>query len=200
MDFSMGRESAFRLPRGIRPGPLSKVIPAEGYRHGVFKHAGRKVPMLAASVSAERLFEVFCDLLEPLGETVDAYLQRHAGGETAQEMLRESVDLPVLLSQLCDAEELLVDDGATGVVICAKSSEPMAEVHLDDHKALIIYAYNLTPFMMVLDRHGLRRDPGHRLVLEEQHLHLELPDAEEAFDRLASELSMMPVPGKVRHG
>jgi len=193
-----GDAQAFRLPRGIRPGPQSTVVPQEGYRHGVFKDGGRKVPMLAATVSAERLFEVFTDLLGAFTDTVDVYLQRHAGGENSREMLREGVELPVLLSHLYGAEDLLVDDGATGLVVCASHGQPMTEVHFDDHKALIVYAYNLTPFMEVLEEHQIRRDPGHRLILEEQHIHLEIPDGESAFDQFACELSMMPVPEKVR--
>ena len=188
----------FRLPKGIRPGPQSTVIPKEGYRPGVFKDGGRKVPMLAASVSAERLFEVFADLLGVFEDSVDVYLQRHAGGDKAREMLREGVELPVLLSNLYGAEELLVDDGATGLVVCASHGKQMTEVHFDDHKALIVYAYNLTPFMEVLDQHLIPRDPNHRLVLEEQHIHLEMPDGESAFDQFSNELSMLPVPEKVR--
>lgn len=193
-----GEAGAFRLPRGIRPGPQSTVVPKEGYRHGVFKDGGRKVPMLAASVSAERLFEVFTDLLGPFEDSVDVYLQRHAGAENAREMLREGVEVPVLLSHLYGAEELLVEDGATGLVVCASHGKPMTEVHFDDHKALIVYAYNLTPFMEVLDNHRIPRDPKHRLVLEEQHIHLEIPEGEDAFDQFACELSMLPVPEKVR--
>lgn len=198
MVLESGMSRAFNLPKGIRPGPQSRVVPEEGYRHGVFKDSGRKVPMLAASVSAERLFDVFCDLLSPFGETVDVYLQRHAGPDKNREMLREGVELPILLSNLCGAEDLLVNDGATGLVVCANPATPMTEVHFDDHKALIVYAYNLTPFMEILESHGIPKKPNHRLVLEEQHVHLELPQGEEAFEQLAQELSMFPVPEKIK--
>ena len=37
--------------------------------------SGNKMPVLAASVSAENLFEIFLDLLDPLGEVVDVVME-----------------------------------------------------------------------------------------------------------------------------
>ena len=42
------------------------------------------VPVLAGAASCEKLFDLFLDLLEPLGRTVDVVLATHdAGGVTA---------------------------------------------------------------------------------------------------------------------
>src|SRR5947209_2707043 len=67
----------FHLTEAIRPSLDLQVVPRQGYRRDVFRDPRTKleVPLLAASVSAEKLFDVFLELLEPLGEVVDVVLE-----------------------------------------------------------------------------------------------------------------------------
>src|SRR5262249_52100963 len=147
--------------------------PRQGFRVDTYRdaQAGLKVPVLAASVSREHLFEVFLDLLEPLGPVVDVVLETSHDSEgcSHHDLHREHIDLPVLKSHLCDFEDLILHDGCTGVAVIA-NERPM-EVQFDEHKLLVVYARNLTPFQEFLEEHGVRRDDHMKLITEGEHLH-----------------------------
>src|SRR5262249_51637286 len=68
------RYGDFLLTGAVRPGPGVPVTPAEGYRLSRFRDAETQIclPVLGASVSAEKLFDVFLELLEPLGPRAGA--------------------------------------------------------------------------------------------------------------------------------
>ena len=65
-------------------------------------------------------------------------------GASHQDLYREHIDLPIFKSYCCDFEELLLNDGCTGVAVISTTG-PM-EVQFDEHKLLVIYARNLEPF------------------------------------------------------
>jgi hypothetical protein len=180
------RYGDFVLTDAIRPAPHVPVTPRQGFRTEVYRdaRAGLQVPVLAAAVSRERLFDVFLDLLEPLGGVVDLVLETsHASdGATHRDLFREHIDLPVLQSCFLDFEDLLLNDGCTGAAVIS-ASEPM-EVQFDEHKLLIVYAHDLTPFERVLRRHGVARDDGLKLITEGEHLHSTAPSYGEEFERL----------------
>src|SRR5262245_9767793 len=104
------RYGDFLLTDAIRPAPDLTVVPREGYRIDVYcdEQAGLKVPVLAASVSRERLFDVFLALLDPLGEVVDVVLETSHDEKEGehQDLQREQIDLPVLQSHFCEFEDL----------------------------------------------------------------------------------------------
>jgi hypothetical protein len=140
------------------------------------------VPALVASVSCEKLFDLFLDLLAPLGPIVGVVLRSaHAVG-ARRDLARAGVDLPVLQSHLLDFEDLLVHDGCTGVVVLSAAG-PM-EVQFDDHKLLIVYARNLTPFECVLSRWSVPRIDGLKLITESEHLHRSEGRHRDEFQRL----------------
>ncbi len=180
------RYGDFVLTDAIRPAPHVPVTPREGFRLDVFRdaRAGLRVPVLVAAVSKERLFDVFLDLLNPLGEVVDLVLETsHASaGDGHRDLFREHIDLPVLQSTFLDFENLLLNDGCTGTAVIS-TSEPM-EVQFDEHKLLIAYAHDLRPFERVLKRHGVQRDDWLKLITEGEHLHSTAPGYVEEFERL----------------
>ncbi len=167
------RYGDFWLTDAIRPSLDRQVVPRQGYRVDTYRdaQADLKVPVLAASVSRERLFDVFLDLLEPLGEVVDVVLEtsHETRGNNHKDLYREHIDLPVLKSHLCDFEDLLLHDGCTGVAVIA-NERPM-EVQFDEHKLLVVYARDLRPFKSVLDGHSVPRDDRMKLITEGEHLH-----------------------------
>ncbi len=118
------------------------MIPCEGFRVDLYHdpRARLRVPVLAASVSQERLFDVFLSLLEPLQEIVDVVLETsHDQGSVGHsDLIREHIDRPVLESHFCDFEDLLINDGCTGVAVIGLE-DPM-EVQFDEHKLLVVYA------------------------------------------------------------
>jgi hypothetical protein len=167
------RYGDFVLTDAIRPAPHVPVVPREGFRLDVYREpgAGLEVPVIAAAVSRERLFDVFLALLEPLGATVDVVLEtsHDSEGATHRDLLREHIDRPVLESHLCDYEDLLLNDGCTGVAVIATAG-PM-EVQFDEHKLLVVYAHDLEPFEAVLRQAGVVRDDRLKLITEGEHLH-----------------------------
>lgn len=142
------RYGDFQLTAAIRPALHVPVVPREGYRRDVYRDATAqlKVPVLAAAVSREKLFDVFLELLGPLGGAVDVVLEtsHRTEGAAHRDLIREHIDLPVLMSHFCDFEELLLNDGCAGVAVIS-TTEPM-EVQFDEHKLLVVYARELTPF------------------------------------------------------
>ena len=142
------RYGRFMLTDAIRPSIRRQVMPRQGYRVETYQdaRAGLKVPVLAASVSRERLFDLFLDLLDPLGDEVDVVLEtsHDTDGTTHRDLYRENIDLPVLKSHLCDFEELLLHDGCAGIAVLSAAG-PM-EVQFDEHKLLVVYAHDLRPF------------------------------------------------------
>ena len=184
------RSGDFRLTDAVCPGPGSPVVPAEGYRLSRFRDAETQIclPVLGAAVSAEKLFDVFFDLLEPLGPRVHAVLETSHGraGDRHTDLRRGDIDLPVLMSHFCDFEDLLLNDGCTGVAVVAVGRR--IEVQLDEHKLLFVYARDLKPFRRVMRRYGVRRVDDLRLIAEAAHLHHSQTHHEDEFHQLATRL------------
>ena len=180
------RYGDFVLTDAIRPAPGVPITPRQGFRLDTFRdaRAGLAVPVLAAAVSKEKLFDLFLDLLVPLGEVVDLVLETsHANeGASHRDLFREGIDLPVLQSCFLDFEDLLLNDGCTGAAVISTAG-PM-EVQFDEHKLLVVYARDLKPFERVLFRHGVARDDGLKLITEGEHLHSTDPRHAEEFERL----------------
>src|SRR3954452_24836313 len=70
------RYGRFALTDAIRPSYDLKVVPRQGYRHDFYvdEETKSKVPVLMASASRENLFDIFMELIEPLGTEVDVVL------------------------------------------------------------------------------------------------------------------------------
>jgi hypothetical protein len=168
------------------------VVPRQGFRVDTYRdaRAGIQVPVLAASVSRERLFDVFLELLGPLGDVVDVVLEtsHDSDGNQHQDLYREHIDLPVLKSHLCDFEELLLHDGCTGIAVIA-TERPM-EVQFDEHKLLVVYARDLEPFREVLGQSGVSRDDRMKLITEGEHLHSTDQRYQTAFQQLCYRLGV----------
>src|SRR5262245_15438460 len=130
----------FWLTDAIRPSLQKQVIPREGYRRERYTDNGMDLPLLAAAVSREKLFDLFMELLDPLGEVVDVILETSHDGDAShhRDLYRDGIDLPVLQSHLCEFEDLLLHDGCTGIAVLSTTG-PM-EVQFDEHKLLVVYA------------------------------------------------------------
>jgi hypothetical protein len=182
----------FWLTEAIRPSLDLQVVPRQGFRVDTYRdvRAGLEVPVLVAAVSRERLFDLFLELLEPLGEVVDVVLETSHGSEGAahQDLYREQIDLSVFQSYCCDFEDLLLHDGCTGVAVISTSG-PM-EVQFDEHKLLVIYARDLEPFERIVRQAGLPRDDRMKLITEGEHLHSTEPHYADRFEQLCYRLGV----------
>jgi hypothetical protein len=186
------RYGDFRLTDAIRPALHVPVVPRQGFRVDVYRdaRAGLRVPVLAAAVSREQLFDAFLALLAPLEEAVDVVLEtsHHSDGAGHKDLYREHIDLPVLMSYFCDFEDLLLNDGCTGVAVIARGA-PM-EVQFDEHKLLVVYAQDLAPFERILRDLGIPRIDSFRLITEGEHLHSTDPQHANQFEQLSCRLGI----------
>lgn len=171
---NVARYGDFVLTEAVRPAYDRKVVPRQGYRHDSYHDNTFKVPVLMAAVSRERLFEVFMDLLSPLGPVVDVVLEsshnnRGEGSGRHLDLYREHIDLPVLTSTLIEYEDNFVHDGCLGVAVLNK--DVPLEVQLDEHKLLIVYGEELKFFEQVLRRHEIICDDDLQFITEAEHVH-----------------------------
>ncbi len=169
----VGRYGNFNLTDAVRPSFGLEIVPRQGYRRDVYRdpETGNTMPVLATSVSSEKLFDVFMDLLDPLGDEIDVVLESSHESDPGShdDMYREHIDNVILKSTLYDYEDLLLNDGCTGIA-ALNPAGPM-EVQFDEHKLLFVYAHDLKPFEQILLEHGLRRDDSLKFISEAEHLH-----------------------------
>ena len=179
---------SFALTDAVRPGPTLPVLPREGYRVRIYRDraAALRLPMLSASVSAEKLFDCFLDLLKPLGEMVHVVLEtsHNRDADDHLDFRRTHIDRSVFASHCCEFEDLLLNDGCTGVAVL--STRGPLEVQFDEHKLLHVYAPDLKRFRRILRRHGLARTPDLQLITDGEHLHHTTDEYEDTFKQFCT--------------
>lgn len=189
---SVDKYGDFLLTEAVRPSYDLKVVPKQGFRHDYYRdeEAKTKVPVLMGAASREKLFDVFIDLLDPLGFEVDVVLEtshnRASGGHT--DLYREHIDLPVLKSILYDYEDLLLNDGCTGIAVLNPAG-PL-EVQFDEHKLLIVYGSDLGEFERNFREHGVRCDDSMKFITEAEHVHSSNEKYADQFEELKMRLGM----------
>lgn len=196
---TVNSQPSFRFPDAVGPVPGSSLTPKQGYRRSIFRDpaSGTRIPVLAAAVSREDLFSQFLGLLMPLGEVVDVVLEtsHQESGASHVDLFREHIDLPVLESYFWEFEDLLVNDGCTGVAVISTTA-PM-EVQFDEHKLIIVYAHDLKPFEDLLVQGGIFRDDKIKLITEGEHLHLTKPEHQDTFQEFCYRLGVREPAGQV---
>lgn len=187
----INRYGSFTLTEAVRPSYDLQVMPKSGYRHDHYqdKESGIRVPVIMAAASREQLLDLFLDLLDPLGPTVDVVLETshdRSGGH--QDLYREEIDLPILKSILYDFEDLLLDDGCTGLAVL-NPNIPL-EVQIDEHKLLIMYGQELVDFQDTLDDYGLDGDKDMKFITEAEHVHSSSEEFARQFRQLKYRLGI----------
>jgi len=188
----ISRYGSFVLSDAVRPSYDLEIVPSAGFRHDVYRDesSGQNVPVLMAAVSRERLFETFMDLLDPLGPVVDVVLETSHDYTNLghQDLYREHIDMPILQSILWDFEEMLVNDGCTGIAVLNPSIPQ--EVQFDEHKLLITYGKELRGYENILIDAGLNCHDEIRFVTEAEHVHSTNDDYIEQFETLKMRLGI----------
>ena len=183
---------SFTLTDAVRPSYDLKVVPRAGFRHDVYHDADSKtdMPVLMAAASTENLFELFIELLEPLGNVVDVVLEtsHKRSNDGHVDLYREHMDMPVLLSTLWDFEELLTNDGCTGIAVLNPNIPQ--EVQFDEHKLLICYGHDLSRYEGIIRSYGIEQDDDMKFITEAEHVHSSSEEFREQFEELKMRLGM----------
>ena len=182
----------FALTDAVRPSFDLQVIPRAGYRHDKYTddRTGVDIPVLMVSASRENVFDLFVDLMDPIGGEVDVVLEtshEKANGHH-EDMYREHIDLPILKSILYDFEEMLLNDGCTGIAVL--NPRVPVEVQFDEHKLLIIYGHDLSEFESVLADHGIECDDEIKFLTEAEHVHSSSDEFSRQFEQLRYRLGI----------
>jgi len=188
----VSRYGDFLLSEAVRPSYDLQVVPSQGFRHDAYRDEENRasVPVIMAAVSHERLFEVFMDLLEPLGTMVDVVLEtshnRNRRGHV--DLYREHIDTPVLKSILWEYEDLLANDGCTGIAVLNPGIPQ--EVQFDEHKLLIVYGTPLDEFEGLLQQRQITADEQMKFITEAEHVHSSSDTYARQFEELQTRLGM----------
>ncbi len=188
----VSRYGDFSLTDAVRPSYDLQVVPAQGFRHDSYRdEQGRtNVPVLMAAVSKEKLFDVFLDLLDPLGFTVDAVLETSHNRDQSghADLYREHIDLPVLKSILWEYEDLLCNDGCTGLAVLNPGIPQ--EIQFDEHKLLIVYGNDLSEFEEILRQRRVECRDQMKFITEAEHVHSSSDTYTRQFEELKTRLGM----------
>lgn len=181
---------AFDLTDAIRPSYDLQVIPKQGFRFDEYvDDANNKTPVIMASASRHHLMDLFLDLITPLGNVVDVVLETsHQAGGPQQDLYREHIDMPVLKSILLEHEDLLLNDGCTGVAVINPTKRQ--EVQLDEHKLLIMYGDPLDAFRETLIQGDVYPDNDMKFITEAEHVHSSCERFFNEFNVLSTRLGM----------
>jgi hypothetical protein len=188
----VSRYGDFELSDAVRPSYNLEVVPSAGFRHDTYRDEENRaeVPVLMAAATRAALMDSFMSLIEQLGDTVDVVLETSHGHDSQghTDLYREHIDMPILQSTLWDFEELLVNDGCTGIAILNPGLPQ--EVQLDEHKLLIVYGKDLRRYenIMVDCRIPCREDM--RFITEAEHVHSTCEKYIEQFEELKMRLGM----------
>lgn len=186
------RYGDFELTEAVRPSYDLKVTPEEGYRYDVYRDRERNfsAPSLIASVTRQKLFEVFLDLLDLLQSPVDVVLETSYRSHSKKhtDHYRKHIDLPVMKSILWDYEDLLCNDGRTGIAVLSPTLS--REVQLDEHKLLTVYTNRFGPFEDVMEQHRIQFRAQLRFMMEVEHLHSSSEEYWHAFHELKTRLGI----------
>ncbi len=188
----VARYGNFHLTDAVRPSYDLQVVPSQGYRHDTYRdeESGANVPVVMASASSDKLFDLFLELLDPLGSEVDVVLEtsHHRKSRDHVDLYREHIDMPVFKSILCDYEDMLLNDGCTGVAVL--NPRVPLEVQFDEHKLLIVYGEDLAPFKSVLHRHDVFCQDEMKFITEAEHVHSSSDEYYQIFEQLKTHLGM----------
>ncbi|HEY4262451.1 MAG TPA: hypothetical protein VGM98_19975 [Schlesneria sp.] len=187
----IARYGSFTLTDAVRPSYDLQVVPQAGYRHDSYhdRETGIKIPVIMASASREVLTDLFFELLNPLGNQVDIVLEtshERRGGH--EDLYREDIDMPVLKSMLYDFEDLLMNDGCSGLAVL-NPNVPL-EVQFDEHKLLIMYGHELVDFEDILDDFGLPCREDLKFITEAEHVHSSTEEFARTFEQMKFRLGI----------
>ena len=98
------------------------------------------------------------------------------------------MDMPVLKSTLWDYEDVLMNDGCTGIAVLNPGIPQ--EVQFDEHKLLIVYGNPLEQFEEIFRRYGVPCDEKIKFITEAEHVHSSTDKHFDQFEEMKMRLGM----------
>ncbi|NND96427.1 MAG: hypothetical protein HKN47_03750 [Pirellulaceae bacterium] len=186
----IGTYGAFELTDAIRPSYDLQVVPRQGFRFDEYvDESGNQTPVIMASASSNYLMDLFLDLIDSLGKVVDVVLETsHQANGGHEDLYREHIDMPVLKSILLEYEDLLLNDGCTGIAVINPAKRQ--EVQLDEHKLLIVYGSPWESFAQSLIASDVYPDHDLQFITEAEHVHSSSERFFDQFNVLKNRLGM----------
>ena len=182
----------FQLTDAVRPAMDLKVKPTQGYRHDVYvdEETGGKVPVVMAAISKDKLFSTFLEMIQRLGPVVDVVLESsHANSDHGHtDLYREHIDMPVLVSALYEFEDILMNDGCTGIAVL--NPQTPQEIQFEEHKLLIVYGSPLERFEFMLEKNGVTENSKMKFITEAEHVHSSSEHYAQRFQKLRTALGL----------
>lgn len=186
------RYGDFLLTNAIRPSLSLTVVPSAGYRVGYYRDdtTGQTLPTVSVSASAEYMFDLFLSLVALVGEEVAVVLESSHDPMTDGhvDLVRDEIENVILRSMLLDFEDLIVNDGYTGIAVLNPAGP--VEVQLDEHKLIFVYAPDVGPYVDVIRLYGVPHRQDLRLISEAEHLHLSERHYPDEFEQLRIRLAV----------
>jgi hypothetical protein len=96
--------------------------------------------------------------------------------------------MPVLKSTLWDFEDLLMNDGCTGIAVLNPGIPQ--EVQFDEHKLLIVYGQPLLDYEQVFRRFGVACNSQIKFLTEAEHVHSSNDRYAQQFEDFKTQLGM----------
>ncbi len=182
----------FALTNAIRVArPPHGIIPTNGYNLSAY----RNLPEVAAAVSREKIFDALQEMLGSIAEdheSVTVVLESSHGriehGLPHQDFFIDGVDMWKVRKVLADHEDLVINDGLTGVAVIAENDH--RELQLTEHKLLIAYARRTKAFRERLAALGIPFDPAMHFVHHGAHFHMTDDAYPEQFRHMAAEFGL----------
>ncbi len=163
------------------------AIPSEGYKIDKRMIAdGRIQSRITISASAEKILDLFDDLVKRLGDTCGIAVEDYRAKQGHVDHYAYSRDTFLIRSILVDFEEFILNDGLVGIAIWNDFEQ--AEIQLTVYKIIVVYAFDISCFISVLDSYGLQEDSELRFYFENFHQLLGTDSGDSAIEALKAQL------------
>lgn len=164
------------------------MIPSEGYK--VEKRVmpgGHVQSRMVVSASAEKVLDVFDEFVSLLGENCSVVVEdfRAENGDHVDHFAYYK-DTFVVRSILLDFEDLLTNDGFVGLAVWSEAAQ--AEVQLNRHKIIQIFAKDTSRFEQVLAEFDIEENPELRFFFEHFYLLVSTEAGDSAVEALKDRL------------
>jgi len=93
-----------------------------------------------------------------------------------------------LTSILWDFEDLLLNDGCTGIAVLNPNTPQ--EIQFEEHKLLIVYGSPLEPYEFTLEQNGVTENEGIKFITEAEHIHSSSEEYAQRFFELRTALGL----------